>query len=59
MFVDYLDGIVYWWVFLFCVYMYVYWEDVYFFLGGIYDGKDKKDNFIMYRYKVFFFKGGK
>lgn len=45
--------------FVLCVYMYVYWEDVYFFLGGIYDGKDKKDNFIMYRYVVFFLKVGK
>lgn len=39
--------------------MHVYREDVYFFLGGIHDGKDKKDNFIMYRHVAFFFKGGK
>lgn len=39
--------------------MHVYREDVYFFLGGIHDGKDKKDNFIMYRHVAFFLKGGK
>lgn len=37
--------------------MHVYREDVYFFLGGIHDGKDKKDHFIMYRHVAFFFKG--
>lgn len=39
--------------------MHVYREDVYFFLGGIHDGKDKKDNFIMYRHVAFFLKVGK
>lgn len=35
--------------------MHVYREDVYFFLGGIHDGKDKKDNFYYVQARSIFF----